>query len=206
MPTRAKKPHPPLTDAQRLAIHDAYVVEGLGASEIAERVGAGIKQVLREMQRPRNAAEKLAVDENHDVLAAKRKREEEQAADRIVVEKLCVRVSKSYLRAHLKSAKRLEAAAGDEATQLLGKGGIAAALGSPAPVIEKARLSVGLPSQVTQINDGDDEIKTRRDEFWKALHVRLAERDQPAAAPGATGGVLPVRPVDAEHVAEESGG
>lgn len=65
------------------------------------------------------------------------------------------------------------------------------------------RLARGRTTDKTEV---DDETKTRREAFWKALHGRLAERDQSGGPPGTPGRDVPVRPVEAEHVATEGGG
>jgi transposase-like protein len=176
---------PPLTHDQREQIVDAYLVEGLTYAQIAERIGATKAQVEYQI-RQKQTAEAIALGaEDPAFLERKRQREAEKSQARVTVEKLCERVSVTYLRAHLKNAKRLETAAGDETTQLLGKGGIAAALGSPAPVIEKARLSVDLTTEKTETQNSDESYQATLDRMIAAGLLTRPDATPPATDPGA---------------------
>ena len=152
----SKKNIEPLTTDQRREIRAQYVVAGLTEKAIAKAMGLHVTTVRGEVRRASLAAEASLVDRDERVRKIRLAQPEEEAKAQAEVKRLCRAIALTRLNGQLDVARELaRLAATKQAPVLSSKGeqGLAAALGSAEADIKGGRLSVGLATDKTEIDE-----------------------------------------------------
>jgi len=201
-PKAAKAPRAPLTTQQRLEAKFRYIYGLEEPWEIAAVLGLDLRTVKAFVTK--FETDKRRIWSSPEVQAVRAEQVADMADRRGRMETKCASLAEVRIDAQTTVASKLAIEAASAKGAQVEKGyltdtqAVARALGSAAPDIEKARLSVGL---TTDKPDNTDDSALSR--YWEARLGRLETGPAAAGEAGQSSGLVPCGAVGAEPVAGE---